>query len=134
MKDEEHVNDHEVPVEGPTSGLGQPRRNDPFPDLKIVEIGQEKIDQSPRRVRRDNPTHMAAVKRSMERYGNRIPILVTATNGSGKHRVIDGHHRLAAARELGAERIPARDPPSNRPRIRSNGIQRNPNGPRTGSD
>lgn len=42
----------------------------------------------------------------MERFGNRIPVLVTGKTGRDTHQVIDGHVRLAAARLLGAELVP----------------------------
>ncbi len=82
------------------------RRNDPFPDLQIISIGIDDIAEAPRRLRRTVKLQVAAVRRSMERLGNRIPVLVTGKNGHDKHHVIDGHTRLAAARLLGADLIP----------------------------
>jgi len=82
------------------------RRNDPFGPLEILWIETDKIEDAPRRIRKALAAQVEAVKRSMERFGNRIPILVGGVNADGKHRVIDGHSRLAAARLLGAVSIP----------------------------
>ena len=82
------------------------RRNDPFPDLVILYINSDEIENATRRVRRAVKAQIVELKRSMERFGNRIPILVRGKNGRGRHEVIDGHARLAAARLLGAQMIP----------------------------
>lgn len=82
-----------------------PRRNDPFPLLAIIWIAISEIDEAPRRIRRAVKAQQVKLTRSMARFGNRIPILVRQKNGKGRHGVIDGHARLAAARMLGAEKI-----------------------------
>ena len=82
------------------------RQNDPFPDLKIVWVGVDEIEEAPRRVRRAMKSQQNAVTRSIERFGNRIPILITRGTGREHYVVIDGHIRLAAARLLGADRVP----------------------------
>lgn len=88
----------------PRSSVGA-LRNDPFPHLSITLINVDAIEAAPRRLRRELEAQEAAVRRSMERFGNRIPILVSGKR-DGRHSVIDGHSRLAAARQLGAERAP----------------------------
>ena len=83
------------------------RRNDLFPSLSIIWIAICEIDDAPRRVRRALKAQVQVeLKRSMERYGNRVPILVRQKNGHGRYEVIDGHARLAAARLLGAQEMP----------------------------
>lgn len=82
------------------------RRNDLFPGLTVIWIATGEIDEAPRRVRRAVKAQGAALKRSIERFGNRVPILVRQKNGHGRYEVIDGHARLAAARMLGAKEMP----------------------------
>ena len=76
-------------------------KNDPFPPVEIVWVEIGKIKDAPRRVRKALEKQEKAVKQSIARFGNRIPILI-----DGKYHVIDGHARLAAARLLGAEQVP----------------------------
>lgn len=83
-----------------------PRPNDPFGPLQIVWLRVDEIDEAPRRIRKPVQTQIVAVRRSIERYGNRIPILVQAKSAGGRHEVIDGHTRLAAARLIGAREVP----------------------------
>lgn len=95
-----------VPASGAPPAPRRGPRNDPFPEIRVTWIDVEDIEESPRRVRRAVEGQKVAVKRSMERFGNRIPILVTGRIARGGHEVIDGHARLAAARLLGAAKIP----------------------------
>lgn len=81
-------------------------RNDAFPPIHITWIKSDDIEVAARRVRKAPKRQVAAVKRSMEQFGNRIPILVRGRNGRDRHEVIDGHVRLAAARLLGAGEVP----------------------------
>lgn len=90
----------------PEHPLRRTRRNDPFPKLQIVWISIDDVVSAGRRVRRASRSQAVAVQRSMERFGNRIPILVRGKNAEGQHEAIDGHARLAAARHLGAELMP----------------------------
>ncbi|MEM6587017.1 MAG: DNA modification methylase [Pseudomonadota bacterium] len=76
-------------------------KNDLFPNLKLVWLEISQIKDAPRRTRRALEKQTVSVKKFIERFGNRIPILV-----DGKHHVIDGHARLEAARLLGAEQMP----------------------------
>ena len=76
-------------------------KNDPFPPVEIVWVEIDKIKDAPRRVRKVLEKQEKAVKQSITRFGNRVPILI-----DGKYHVIDGHARLAAARLLGADRAP----------------------------
>ncbi len=92
-----------VPISGLPPSL---HRNDPFPDLVILYINSDEIENETRRIRKAVKAQIVELKRSMERFGNRIPILVRGKNGRGRHEVIDGHARLAAARLLGAQMIP----------------------------
>ena len=81
-------------------------RNDPFPDLEILWVSKDEIDDATRRLRRAARTQVETVKRSIERFGNRIPILVKRKDCKIRYEVVDGHSRLAAARLLGAEKLP----------------------------
>ncbi|MFZ1725297.1 MAG: DNA modification methylase [Albidovulum sp.] len=60
----------------------------------------DRIKQAPRRIRRAMARQIEAVKDSMRRFGYRLPILIDR-----KCEVIDGHIRLEAARQLGADVI-----------------------------
>ncbi len=75
--------------------------NDPMRPLQIVWLPAGEIKGAPRRLRRALETQTAEIKRAIELFGFRIPILV-----DGRHRVIDGHARLEAARLLGADTVP----------------------------
>src|SRR6056297_2874764 len=76
-------------------------KNDPFQPLNVVWIDISEIKEAPRRVRKALEKQDKAVKQSIARFGNRIPILI-----DGKYHVIDGHARLGAARLCGAEKVP----------------------------
>jgi len=82
------------------------RPNDLFRPVDILWIKIDEIVDAHRRMRKALTGQEEAVKRSIVRFGNRIPILVSGKNTDGKHRVIDGHNRLAAARLLGAVSLP----------------------------
>ncbi|MDU8944350.1 DNA modification methylase [Ovoidimarina sediminis] len=81
-------------------------RNDPFPDLEILWVSEDEIDDAPRRLHRAARTQVETIKRSIERFGNRIPILVRRKDCKTRYEVVDGHSRLAATRLLGAEKLP----------------------------
>ncbi len=85
----------------PGGPAATPRRNDPYPTLRLVEKPIVDLTRAPRRVRRADKAQKKRVLRSIERYGNVAPILVT-----GDGVVIDGHTRLDAAIELGAKTVP----------------------------
>jgi ParB family transcriptional regulator, chromosome partitioning protein len=58
--------------------------------------------------RKTRPAHVAKLVESIERIGFIVPLVAIETNardGVG-HLVIDGQHRLAAAREVGLRRLP----------------------------
>lgn len=81
-------------------------RNDLFPEFVILWLLINQIEEQPRRLRKTPKSHLAGVMRSIERFGFRIPILVAQNTADEKYRVVDGHVRLEAARQLGAEKIP----------------------------
>jgi DNA modification methylase len=76
-------------------------RNDRQPELVLVERRIDEVRPANRRVRRSNAAHVASVMRSIESFGNCVPILI---DGSGT--IIDGSIRLDAANRLGHETIP----------------------------
>lgn len=94
------------PESSPRETPARLRRNDAFPQIHIKWIKTDEIEKAQRQVRKALKGQVAAVKRSMHLFGNRIPILVRGRNGRDRHEVIDGHARLAAAQLLGAEEIP----------------------------
>lgn len=55
--------------------------------------------------RKARPAHVANLASSIQRIGFLVP-LIAIENGDGDHLVIDGQHRLQAARELGIRRVP----------------------------
>ena len=83
------------------------RRNDPFPDCMMLSIAVDQIDEAPRRARRDLKGQRQKVRRAVERFGFRVPILVKPATEAGRYEVVDGHVRLAVARDLGADTVPA---------------------------
>lgn len=87
-----------VHIKYPTPSHG---KNDPFPPVEVVWVEIGKIKDAPRRVRKALEKQEKAVRQSIARFGNRIPILI-----DGMYHVIDGHARLAAARLLGADQVP----------------------------
>jgi hypothetical protein len=89
----------------PLQGGAGARRNDLLPLLSIIWIAMGEINEAPRRVRRALKTKLAALKRSIDRLGNRIPIFVRR-KGDGRHEIIDGHSRFAAAPPLRAQEMP----------------------------
>jgi ParB-like chromosome segregation protein Spo0J len=52
------------------------------------------------------PRQMDSLKKSIERDGFVVPILVRPTN-AGRYEVVSGNHRFMAAQELGYEEVPA---------------------------
>lgn len=109
----EDPQDHPVPVvsdethsnrEGnarSTGGSRADRRNDLFPELTVIRAPVGVLKMSERRIRRESRKQIENLKSSLQRYGFRLPILVDA-----EMQLIDGHARLKAACELGAEDIP----------------------------
>ncbi len=83
------------------------RRNDPFPDFELLSIAVDQIDEAPRRVRRDLKGQRQKVRRAVERFGFCVPILVKPATEPGRYEVVDGHVRLAVARDLSADSVPA---------------------------
>ncbi|MGI3186785.1 DNA methyltransferase [Nioella aestuarii] len=89
------------------SGSVTTRRNDPFPDCTLLSIAVDQIDEAPRRARRALKGQRQKVRRAVERFGFRVPILVKPATEPGRYEVVDGHVRLAVARDLGADAVPA---------------------------
>lgn len=64
---------------GPPDGQnpsGPHGQNDLFPEFAILWLLINQIEAQPRRIRRARKSQQAAVMRSIERFGFRIPILV----------------------------------------------------------
>lgn len=55
--------------------------------------------------RKARPAHVANLAASIERIGFLVP-LIAIENADGRHLVIDGQHRLQAAREVGIRKLP----------------------------
>lgn len=67
--------------------------------LELIEVGE--------RLRPVDPDYVALIADSMRDRGQDTPIRVTLADKDGRHRLIAGAHRLAAARELGWPKIDA---------------------------
>lgn len=50
--------------------------------------------------------HVGALVRQLREDPSRVPPIVAQYNGDGTYTVLDGHHRLAAARKAGFEAVP----------------------------
>lgn len=55
--------------------------------------------------RKARPAHVANLADSIERIGFLVPLIAIESDG-GRHLVIDGQHRLQAAREIGIRKLP----------------------------
>jgi len=65
--------------------------------LRALAVPIESVDLDPRNVRVHDERNMAVIRRSLERFGQRVPLVARrATN-----HVIAGNARLLAARDLG---------------------------------
>jgi DNA modification methylase len=82
---------------------GGARRNDLLPELQIREVSVGSLREAQRKVRKLDPEHVERLVSSIARFGFTVPILISGDE------VLDGHARLAAARALGLERVPALD-------------------------
>jgi ParB family chromosome partitioning protein len=58
--------------------------------------------------RKTRPAHVAHLVESIEKIGFIVPLVAVEekTDGAPRHLVIDGQHRLAAAREVGVRKLP----------------------------
>jgi ParB family transcriptional regulator, chromosome partitioning protein len=73
--------------------------------LKTVPVDRLEVVEHQRKPR---PAHVEHLVSSIERMGFIVPIVAVETDADGKLRytVIDGQHRLQAAREVGLRRLP----------------------------
>ena len=77
--------------------------------------------------RKARPAHVANLVASMERIGFVVP-LVAVEAEDGRHLVIDGQHRLQAAREVGIRKVPVLVVPSRvAPRMMSLNVEKDLN-------
>jgi DNA modification methylase len=83
--------------------VGGKRRNDPLPDLEIRTVLIGSLREAQRKVRKLDPEHVERLVLSIGQFGFTVPILISGGE------VLDGHVRLAAARALGFENVPAID-------------------------
>jgi ParB family chromosome partitioning protein len=70
--------------------------------LKTVPIDRLEVVEHQRNTR---PAHVANLTASIERIGFIVPLVVIEGEG-GRHVVIDGQHRLQAARDAGVRKLP----------------------------
>jgi hypothetical protein len=78
-------------------------QNDLAPDLVIEWRSLDELEAPKRRVRKIVPDHVNRAIKSITTFGMISPITVRGTV------VVDGHTRLAAARELGMSQVPCID-------------------------
>jgi ParB family chromosome partitioning protein len=73
--------------------------------LKTVPVDRLEVVEHQRKTR---PAHVENLASSIDRIGFIVPIVAVESQGSGKpdYEVIDGQHRLEAAREVGVRRVP----------------------------
>ncbi len=72
-----------------------------FRDLNIISQPLTALQPNPSNPRTHSPRQIATVARSLERFGFLVPVLV-----DGQGRIVAGHCRVLAARQLGLERVP----------------------------
>jgi len=73
----------------------------PVPRIQITYRRVNSLHPDPKNPRIHTPKQIRQIKRSIENFGFNVPILV-----DGQDRVIAGHGRLFACRELGWEEVP----------------------------
>jgi ParB family chromosome partitioning protein len=73
--------------------------------LKTVPVDRLEVVEHQRKPRRTHVEHLVS---SIERIGFIVPVVAVEAGGDGSSRylVIDGQHRLEAAREVGLRRLP----------------------------
>ena len=81
-----------------------PHRKQPVVFKTLPEDKLEVIDHQ----RKARPAHVEHLVESIERIGFIVPLVAVETEADGKTRyqVIDGQHRLQAAREVGIRKLP----------------------------
>jgi len=78
--------------------------------------------------RKPSDTHVKRVVESVERIGFPVPLVVVARDDARGYLVIDGQHRLLAARELGLKRVPVViAPPRAARRMLTLNVEKEPN-------
>jgi len=70
--------------------------------MKIIQIALDELELDPRNARQHNDKSIKAVSVSLDRFGQRKPIVIGSDN-----RVVAGNGTVQAARELGWERVAA---------------------------
>lgn len=76
-------------------------RNDLLPNLQVEYRKIDEVHPAPRQVRKITAAHKAEVREAIRHFGFVLPLLV---DGNGE--IIDGHARLAVARDLGLDSVP----------------------------
>ena len=71
-------------------------------DLKIEMLGIDELQEYENNARQHGETDITAIKDSIETFGFNDPIGIW----SEKNVIVEGHGRLAAAKELGMKRVP----------------------------
>lgn len=76
-------------------------RNDLLPNLQVCMVEVAQLRSSPHRVRRETDAQVGRLIASISDMGFPLPILIR------ENEIIDGHIRVAAARRLGLDAVPA---------------------------
>jgi DNA modification methylase len=84
-----------------TSAPAHAPRNDPLPNLDLVYVPLEDLRMPARAIRKLDPAHVREVANAISTLGFCAPVLIGRENA-----VIDGAVRVAAARQLGVDRVP----------------------------
>ena len=92
--------------------------------FKMLPIDRLEVVSHQRKAR---PAHVANLVASMERIGFVVPLVAVEAEG-GRYLVIDGQHRLQAAREVGVRKVPVLIvPPRVAPRMMSLNVEKDLN-------
>ncbi|WP_217362416.1 ParB N-terminal domain-containing protein, partial [Ruegeria arenilitoris] len=77
------------------------KKNDLLPELSIETVAINNLQQAKHNVRKQSSRQIAKCRASIERYGLKRSVLITADN-----EIIDGHAIVEAARHLGLTELP----------------------------
>ncbi len=96
----------QLPQAVPTSNSADHGKNDLFREFCLVWIVVNLIDEAPRRVRRALDSQVAAVMRSIKKFGFRVPLLVRRSPGG--ERYVNGGAKTghAAAQNQASVEVP----------------------------
>jgi ParB-like nuclease domain len=90
----------EIKLLAAPAAASRPLRNDPSPQLELVQVPVQELRLPDRKLRKLNPAHVAEIAGSIKALGFCVPIIIDQNNV-----VVDGAARLEAARQIGFESV-----------------------------